>query len=107
MMVKEEPVIKACKESDNWTCVTFKPDLKRFGMETLEEDAVALMRKRVYDMAGIMGKTVKVRRKGGAARRGGDRADSFFFCSEIVDGLGLRKGRFASVWTCGYSLRSA
>ena len=29
-------------------------------MEELEEDTVELMRKRVYDMAGILGKTVKV-----------------------------------------------
>lgn len=29
-------------------------------MDTLEDDAVMLMRKRVYDMAGMLGKTVKV-----------------------------------------------
>ncbi len=29
-------------------------------MESLEEHAVMLMRKRVYDMAGVLGKTVKV-----------------------------------------------
>ena len=46
--------------SDNWTRVTFSPDLSKFGMEELEADTVALMRKRVYDMAGILGKGVKV-----------------------------------------------
>ena len=45
--------------SDNWTCVTFKPDLAKFGMTELEAETVALMRKRVYDMAGILGKGVK------------------------------------------------
>ena len=40
--------------------MTFKPDLAKFGMTELEADTVALMRKRVYDMAGILGKGVKV-----------------------------------------------
>lgn len=60
MSKKTEPKITACKPSDNWTCVTFKPDLGKFGMETLEDDVVMLMRKRVFDMAGMLGKTVKV-----------------------------------------------
>ncbi len=29
-------------------------------MEELEEDVVALMRKRVYDLSGVLGKSVKV-----------------------------------------------
>ena len=57
---KSNPTIKACKASENWTSVTFKPDLAKFGMSQLEEDAVALMRKRVYDLAGVLGKGVKV-----------------------------------------------
>ncbi|GFH18390.1 DNA topoisomerase 2 [Haematococcus lacustris] len=60
MTKKDEPRITTCKAGDNWTSVTFKPDLAKFGMEVLEEDSVALMRKRVYDMAGILGKTCKV-----------------------------------------------
>ena len=40
--------------------ITFKPELSRFGMETLEADTIALMRKRTYDMAGVLGKHVKV-----------------------------------------------
>lgn len=40
--------------------ITFKPDLSRFGMTHLEEGSVALLRKRVYDMAGVLGKHVKV-----------------------------------------------
>ena len=60
MSVKGEPVIKACKATDNWTCVTFKPDLSKFGMTVLEEETASLMRKRVYDLAGVLGKTVKV-----------------------------------------------
>ena len=59
MSKKTEPKITNCKSSDNWTSITFKPDLAKFGMETLENDVVMLMRKRVFDMAGVLGKTVK------------------------------------------------
>ncbi|KAF8750223.1 hypothetical protein HU200_012478 [Digitaria exilis] len=57
---KSEPQITKCKQGDNWTRVTFKPDLAKFNMTHLEDDVVALMRKRVVDMAGTLGKTVKV-----------------------------------------------
>uniref|UniRef100_A0ACD5TW45 Uncharacterized protein n=1 Tax=Avena sativa TaxID=4498 RepID=A0ACD5TW45_AVESA len=61
---KSEPEIKKCKQSENWTKVTFKPDLAKFNMTELEDDVVALMRKRVVDMAGTLGKTVKVELNG-------------------------------------------
>ncbi|GJM86531.1 hypothetical protein PR202_ga02399 [Eleusine coracana subsp. coracana] len=57
---KLEPQITKCKQGENWTRVTFKPDLSKFNMTHLEDDVVALMRKRVVDMAGTLGKTVKV-----------------------------------------------
>ncbi|KAG1667004.1 hypothetical protein FOA52_014316 [Chlamydomonas sp. UWO 241] len=60
MSVKDKPKVTACKASENWTCVTFKPDLAKFGMEVLEEETVALMHKRAYDLAGVLGKGVKV-----------------------------------------------
>eukprot|EP00803_Ostreobium_quekettii_P008948 evm.model.scf_153.13 EVM.evm.TU.scf_153.13 scf_153:119338-130787(-) len=60
MSAKEAPIIKSCKASEKWTSVTFRPDLQKFGMACLEEETVALMRKRVYDIAGVLGKTVKV-----------------------------------------------
>lgn len=60
MSSKDAPKLTACKASDNWTCISFTPDLAKFGMETLEDETVALMRKRVYDLAGILGKGVKV-----------------------------------------------
>ena len=37
MTSKEEPKITSCKETDNWTCITFGPDLAKFGMSELEE----------------------------------------------------------------------
>uniref|UniRef100_A0A0D9VJV1 DNA topoisomerase 2 n=1 Tax=Leersia perrieri TaxID=77586 RepID=A0A0D9VJV1_9ORYZ len=57
---KSQPQITKCKQGENWTRVTFKPDLAKFNMTELETDVVALMRKRVVDMAGTLGKTVKV-----------------------------------------------
>jgi len=61
---KYEPVITNCKYNENWTMVTFKPDLNKFKMDCLEKDIVALMEKRVLDMAGCLGKTVKVELNG-------------------------------------------
>ena len=46
-------------ESD-YTCVTFEPDLRRFNMNKLEGDIVALIKKRVYDLAGVISANVKV-----------------------------------------------
>ncbi|KVI00753.1 Arginine repressor C-terminal-like domain-containing protein [Cynara cardunculus var. scolymus] len=57
---KSEPTITKCKSGENWTMVSFKPDLSKFGMECLEDDVVALMKKRVVDLAGCLGKSVKV-----------------------------------------------
>lgn len=38
MTQKGDPAISDCKPTDNWTCISFQPDLERFGMEELEED---------------------------------------------------------------------
>jgi len=44
---------------EEYTKVTFKPDLKRFGMDSIDEDTVSLLKKRVFDMAGTI-KDIKV-----------------------------------------------
>ncbi|KAI3445041.1 hypothetical protein Pfo_001706 [Paulownia fortunei] len=64
MGTKSEPIISKCKVGENWTKITFKPDLAKFSMSYLEEDVVALMKKRVIDVAGCLGKTVKVELNG-------------------------------------------
>ncbi|KAF5361648.1 hypothetical protein D9758_007365 [Tetrapyrgos nigripes] len=46
-------------KGEEWTKVTFRPDLKRFGMDCIDGDTAGLLRKRVYDMAGTV-KNVKV-----------------------------------------------
>ncbi|KAG9223266.1 hypothetical protein CCMSSC00406_0000045 [Pleurotus cornucopiae] len=52
---------KITKNSRNeeYTRVTFKPELTRFGMTHIDPDTAGLLRKRVYDMAGTV-KDVKV-----------------------------------------------
>ncbi|TVU15553.1 hypothetical protein EJB05_39078 [Eragrostis curvula] len=62
MEKKSEPEITGYRKGVNWswTMVTFKPDLAKFNMTHLEEDDVALMRKRVFDMAGFLGATTQV-----------------------------------------------
>ncbi|XP_074308414.1 DNA topoisomerase 2 [Silene latifolia] len=64
MSNKGNPVTSKCKASDNWTKVSFKPDLAKFNMTHLEDDVVALMKKRVVDLAGCLsacpGKKVRV-----------------------------------------------
>lgn len=51
MYKKEEPEIDDALDKD-FTKITFKPDLEKFKMTHLDEDIVALMTKRVYDVAG-------------------------------------------------------
>ncbi|KAG5720147.1 DNA topoisomerase 2, partial [Termitomyces sp. T112] len=46
-------------KGDEWTRITFRPDLARFGMETIDEDTASLLRKRVFDLSGTV-KDVKV-----------------------------------------------
>ena len=55
-----EPNVIECKESDNWTMVSVRPDLAKFNMTHLEDDVVALTKKRVVNIAGCLGRSVKV-----------------------------------------------
>ncbi|CAN6286583.1 unnamed protein product [Urochloa humidicola] len=57
---KSEPDITDSLRGVNWTRITFKPDLGKFHMTHLDDDIIALMRKRVIDMVGFLGITVKV-----------------------------------------------
>ncbi|XP_053219187.1 DNA topoisomerase 2-alpha isoform X1 [Podarcis raffonei] len=46
-------------DGEDFTCITFQPDLSKFKMTTLDKDIVALMSRRAYDIAGSS-KGVKV-----------------------------------------------
>ncbi|KAK9526301.1 hypothetical protein VZT92_015009 [Zoarces viviparus] len=51
MSKASEPKIKFF-DGDDFTCVTFQPDLAKFQMEKLDKDIVALVTRRAYDVAG-------------------------------------------------------
>ena len=51
MSVMEKAKIDTVKE-DDYTKITFKPDFKKFGMDRMDADFEALVKRRVYDMAG-------------------------------------------------------
>ena len=57
MSKAEKEVVKSSK--DDYTKVTFKPDLERFKMKELDKDTVSLLTRRAYDIAGCT-KGVKV-----------------------------------------------
>jgi len=50
MSVCEEPNIRS-EVGEPFVCITFWPDLKIFGLESLDEDIVSLFSKRVHDIA--------------------------------------------------------
>ena len=55
------PEIKAISgDETDYTKVTFEPDLKKFKMKELDDDTVALLSKRVYDLAGCTPSSVNV-----------------------------------------------
>ncbi|XP_045913851.1 DNA topoisomerase 2-beta isoform X2 [Micropterus dolomieu] len=51
MSKTSDPKIKFF-DGDDFTCVTFQPDLTKFTMEKLDKDIVALLTRRAYDVAG-------------------------------------------------------
>ncbi|GAA5989920.1 hypothetical protein JCM11641_002811 [Rhodosporidiobolus odoratus] len=59
MSKKGKPKITDLKKDEDWTQITFTPDLPRFNMTELDPDTLSLLYKRVWDMAGIT-KKVKV-----------------------------------------------
>lgn len=59
MREKSKPVITKCS-SKPYTQITFYPELKRFGMEKLDNDILFLMEKRVYDISACTDKSVNV-----------------------------------------------
>lgn len=61
MFDKKDPIITPIKRKDTpYTKVTFIPDFKRFGINELSDDFVALFKKRAYDIAACTNDVVKV-----------------------------------------------
>jgi len=58
-----KPVITKCKNKP-YTKVTFKPDYSRLGLDGLTSDMIALLKKRIYDIAAVTEKSIKVKYNG-------------------------------------------
>ncbi|KAF5110465.1 hypothetical protein DV453_000825 [Geotrichum candidum] len=54
-----KPKITEMKRPQEYTKITFKPDLKLFHMEKIDDDLISLLSRRVYDVAGCL-RDVKV-----------------------------------------------
>jgi DNA topoisomerase-2 len=55
-----KPSITKCSKKP-YTKVSFKPDYKRLGIDNLSEEMIHLFKRRVYDIAAITDKSVKVK----------------------------------------------
>ena len=55
-----KPQITKCKTKP-YTKITFKPDYQRLGMNGLTPDIISLLKKRVYDIAAVTDKSLKVK----------------------------------------------
>ena len=55
------PEITKCKGKKPYTKITFKPDYARLGIDGLTPDIISLFKKRVYDVAAITDKSLKVK----------------------------------------------
>ena len=60
MSSHNEPKVTSLSKKEDYTCITFFPDLEKFNMQKLDKDIVDLLTKRVYDLAGITDRRVKV-----------------------------------------------
>jgi DNA topoisomerase-2 len=59
MSEKSNPKIRKSQVKP-YTFIKFKPDFARFGMTSLDDDILSVMKKRVYDMSACTGRTVSV-----------------------------------------------
>jgi DNA topoisomerase-2 len=56
-----KPSITKCSKNKPYTKITFKPDYQRLGIDGPSPDVIALLKKRVYDIAAITDKNIKVK----------------------------------------------
>ena len=55
-----DPIVKDKSNNEEFTKVTFEPDLAKFNMSSLDEDTVALLSRRAFDIAASCKGGVKV-----------------------------------------------
>ncbi|XP_070702301.1 DNA topoisomerase 2-beta isoform X1 [Pempheris klunzingeri] len=87
MSKTSEPKIKFF-DGDDFTCVTFQPDLSKFKMEKLDKDIVALLTRRAYDIAGSC-KGVKVSLNGKKLPINGFRSYVDLYVKDKLDETGV------------------
>ena len=56
----EKPVVTKCRTKP-YTKIVFKPDYKRLGINGLTKDMIALLKRRIYDIAAVTSKQVSVK----------------------------------------------
>ena len=61
--VIKPPTVTKCGKKP-YTLISFKPDYKRMGLPGLTPDMLALLKRRVFDLAAVTDKTVKVKLNG-------------------------------------------
>jgi DNA topoisomerase-2 len=59
-----KPKISKCTKSKPYTKITFKPDYQRLGINGLTPDLISLLKKRIYDIAAVTDKNLKVKYNG-------------------------------------------
>ncbi|KAL4660492.1 DNA topoisomerase 2-alpha [Arapaima gigas] len=74
-------------DGEEFTCITFQPDLSKFKMHSLDKDTVALMTRRAYDIAGST-KGVRVFLNGKKLSVTGFRSYVDLYLKDKVDELG-------------------
>ncbi|XP_056627935.1 DNA topoisomerase 2-alpha [Triplophysa dalaica] len=72
---------------EDYTCITFQPDLAKFKMQALDKDTVALLTRRAYDIAGSS-KGVKVFLNGKKLPITGFRSYVDLYLKDKVDEMG-------------------
>ncbi|XP_019712887.1 DNA topoisomerase 2-beta [Hippocampus comes] len=87
MSKTSEPKLKFF-DGDDFTCVTFQPDLSKFKMEKLDTDTVALLTRRAYDVAGSC-KGVKVTLNGKKLPVNGFRSYVDLYVKDKLDETGV------------------
>ncbi|XP_062866444.1 DNA topoisomerase 2-beta [Trichomycterus rosablanca] len=75
-------------DGDDFTCVTFQPDLTKFNMEKLDKDIVALLTRRAYDVAGSC-RGVKVSLNGKKLPLNGFRSYVDLYVKDKLDETGV------------------
>uniref|UniRef100_A0A674NTL5 DNA topoisomerase 2 n=1 Tax=Takifugu rubripes TaxID=31033 RepID=A0A674NTL5_TAKRU len=75
-------------DGDDFTCVTFQPDLSKFKMEKLDKDIIALLTRRAYDVAGSC-KGVKVTLNGKKLPVNGFRSYVDLYVKDKLDETGV------------------